>query len=402
MNSKKALAVAWGAAMLCLVSAGLGHGQAPAPRATQAGTGEKVPLAEERFKNVQLLRGISVQEFMETMGFFSASTNLNCTGCHGDESAGSWDNYAADPPLKQTARKMMVMVDTLNKSFMGGKRIVTCYTCHRNSQIPKGTPTLAEQYATPLREDPDDISEQAPGAPPPDQVFDKYIQAIGGAQKLAGFTSFVAKGIYQGYDDLEPTPVEIYAKAPSQFFQMDRHPSGDRTWIDDGRSAWVAQPEEQAPIPVLVLGGNDLEGMHLESQLYFPARIKQLLTNLRVGFPLSGALSILPGGTGAGIDDRKLTIVQGTSAGGNKVKLYFDSQSGLLVRMVRYTSLPVGFITTEMDYSDYRDVSGIKVPFRIIRTWVDGRSVTDLASVQINVPVDAAKFTKPTPQTQPK
>ena len=46
---------------------------------------QPVERAEQRFKNVQILKGISVQEFMETMGFFSASTNLNCTGCHGEE-----------------------------------------------------------------------------------------------------------------------------------------------------------------------------------------------------------------------------------------------------------------------------------------------------------------------------
>jgi hypothetical protein len=79
------------------------------------------------------------------------------------------------------------------------------------------------------------------------------------------------------------------------------------------------------------------------------------------------------------------------------VRLYFDSKTGLLVRMVRYTNLPIGFITTEMDYADYRDVSGIKIPFRITKTWVDGRSVTLLNSVQINAPVDASKFVKPAP-----
>ena len=87
--------------------------------------------------------------------------------------------------------------------------------------------------------------------------------------------------------------------------------------------------------------------------------------------------------------------MEGKTAAGNNVKLYFDKKSGLLVRMVRYTNLPIGFITTEIDYSDYRVVSGIKVPFRITKTWVDGRSVTVLNSIQLNVPVDAAKFLKP-------
>jgi len=368
----------------------------------QAVPNAKPLMAEDVFKNVQLLRGISVKEFMETMGFFAAATNSTCTVCHGDASAGSWANYALDTPLKQTARKMILMVNALNQSYFGGKREVTCYSCHRNADRPEVTPNLAEQYASPPPEDPAEIPEQAPGAPTPDQVFDKYLQALGGAQKLAGFTSFVAKGTYQGYIDPEARPVEIRAKAPGQVFQIVHGPDGDSTWVDDGRAAWVAQPALEAPVPLLALKAGDLDGAHLESQLYFPARIKQLLTNLHVGFPIQGTFSILPDRAGAGIDDRKLTIMQGTTAAGNKVKLYFDPKSGLLVRMVRDTSLPVGFITTEIDYADYREVSGIKIPFRVTKTWVDGRSITLLDSVQLNVPVDAKQFAEPAAPVQPK
>jgi hypothetical protein len=362
-----------------------------------AGAQDKPQLAEQRFKNVQILRGLSVQEFMETMGFFAAATNMTCVVCHGEESASGWDKYADDPPLKQKARMMMVMVDAINRSYFGGKRQVTCYTCHRNSETPRVTPTLVEQYATPLPEDPDDIAEQAPDAPTPTQVLDKYLQAVGGAQKIASLTSIAAKGNYQYYDDPQSTPAELYAKAPGQFYLLDHHATGDRIWVDDGKSAWIAQPELEVPVAVAALAGGDLEGLHLESQLYFPAHIKQLLTNLRVGLPVSGTMSILADKVGTGVDDRDLTVMQGNTAGGNKVRLYFDSQSGLLVRMVRYTNLPFGFITTEMDYADYRDVSGFKIPFRITKTWVDGRSVTELSSVQVNVPVEAARFSRPAP-----
>jgi Photosynthetic reaction centre cytochrome C subunit len=357
---------------------------------------QPVERAEQWFKNVQILKGISVQEFMETMGFFSASTNLNCTGCHGEESAGSWEKYADDPPMKQKARSMMLMVNAMNRTYFAGQRKLTCYTCHRNAEIPKVTPTLAEQYAVPVLEDPDEIAGQAPRAPSPDEVLNKHLQAAGGTQKLATLTSFVAKGGYQGYDDLESSPVEIYANSSGQFLQLNHGPNGDRISVDDGRNAWTSHPETEAPVPVLGMDGGDLQGLHFEAQLFFPARIKQLLTNLRVGYPLSGTLSILPDEVGAGIDDRQLTVMQGTTvAGGLKVRLYFDTQSGLLVRMVRYTNLPFGFITTELDFSDYRDVGGIKFPFRITKTWVDGRSVIELKSVEVNAAIDSAKFIKP-------
>jgi photosynthetic reaction center cytochrome c subunit len=377
---------ALGTAVLCGVAA----------VSLMAQANESLERAEQHFKNVQILKGISVQEFMETMGFFSASTNLNCTGCHGDESAGSWEKYADDPPMKQKARSMMLMVNAMNKTYFAGQRKLTCFTCHRNSEIPRVTPTLAEQYAVPLPVDPDEIAQQAPNAPSPDEVLNKYLQAVGGLQKLATFRSLVAKGGYQGYDDVDSTPVEMYAQASGQFLQLNHGPNGDRIIVDDGRAAWTAQPPEEGPVPVLALGGGDLQGLHLEAQLLFPGRIKQLLTNLRVGYPVSGTLSILPNTVGAGIDDRELTVVQGTTlSGAIKVRLSFDTESGLLVRVVRYTNLPFGFITTELDFADYRDVSGIKFPFRITKTWVDGRSVIELNSVEMNAAIDARKFTKP-------
>ena len=364
------------------------NGQAAAP-------GEKPLMAEQAFKNVQLLRGISVKEFMETMGFFAAATNANCTTCHGEESAGSWDKYAVDTPLKQTTRKMMIMMNGINATYFGGKREVTCYSCHRDADRPKVTPTLAEQYATPTPDDPDDITKQAPGQPTPDQVLDKYLQALGGAQKVATLTSFAIKGTYQGYDDPSMVPVEIYAKAPGQYAQLAHTSNGDSAWVNDGRNAWVLQSALDTPVPLVTLTAGDLDGANLEAQLFFPARIKQLLTNLRVGYPLSGTLSILPDKVGAGIDDRELTVMQGTTAAGNRVKLYFDPTTGLLTRMMRFTNLPVGFITTEMDFADYRDVSGIKIPFRVTKTWVDGRSLVLVNSIQLNVPIDASKFAKP-------
>src|ERR1700687_5943013 len=71
----------------------------------------KQPLAEEAFKNVQVLRGLPASEFIETMGFFAVSLTANCTTCHGDASAGSWEHYADDTYLKQMTRKMVLMVN---------------------------------------------------------------------------------------------------------------------------------------------------------------------------------------------------------------------------------------------------------------------------------------------------
>ena len=66
-----------------------------------------------------------------------------------------------------------------------------------------------------------------------------------------------------------------------------------------------------------------------------------------------------------------------------------------LVRHVRYNDSPVGRISRQTDYSDYRDVAGVKMPFKWTDTWLDGRDIVEITDVQPNVNIDAAKFAKP-------
>src|SRR3954464_10837012 len=120
----------------------------------QARSDARPPMAEEVFKNVQVLRGLPVDQFMGTMGFFSAALGLNCTDCHVDESGGDWARYADDNALKQTTRRMMQMVAALNRSSFGGRQMVTCNTCHRGTRTPNVMPSLALLYGTPPPDEP--------------------------------------------------------------------------------------------------------------------------------------------------------------------------------------------------------------------------------------------------------
>jgi len=348
---------------------------------------EKPQMAEEVFKNVQLLRGIPVNEFMETMGFFSASLNMNCVDCHVEEAGADWARYADDTEKKQITRKMILMVRGINSSYFGGKRVVTCYSCHRNGDIPVDTPNLAEVYGTPPPPDPVEI-QQVPNAPSADQLLDKYLQARGGAQRLAGFTSFVGKGTYQGYGEGEKRPIEIFVKAPDQLTTVIHRETGDSITTFDGRSGWIASPAANSPVTMIAMTGGDLDAAKVDANLFFPAQVKQALSNWRVGFPTT-------------IDDRDMQVVEGTTARGVRIKLYFDPESGLLVRQVRYIDTPMGLNPTQVDYADYREVSGIKVPFRWTVTWLDGRSTYELNELRPNVPIEAGKFDKPAPP-QPK
>lgn len=359
-------------AIACLLAVVIVSGQAPAD--------QRPPMAEDVFKNVQVLRGIPVNDFMGTMGIFSAALGMSCEDCHRAGDA-SWDAYASDNPRKQMTRSMVVMMATINKTHFGGRQAVTCFSCHRGADRPKTTPDLAKLYDAPPPEDPRDIVEQAGSAPSADQVLDKYIQAIGGAAGAAALTSLTATGTSTGYGpDGDQRPLEIFAKAPNQRTVIVRSPSGDSTTTFDGRLGWIAAPFR--PVPVLAVAGADLDGLRLDAELMFPARIKQALGRWRVGQAIA-------------IDDREVQVVQGTGAGGVTATLYFDAETGLLRRQVRYVESPVGRIPTQVDYSDYREVAGVRMPFRWTVTWLDGRDEIELSEVQANVAIDAARFAKP-------
>jgi hypothetical protein len=367
-----------GAAVVSLLGVALSAGQtAPAPRP---------PMAEEVFKNVQVLKGIPVNQFMETMGFFSASLAADCTFCHVTESGGSWEKYADDNAHKRTARRMLLMVSAINRDNFGGRQVVTCYTCHRGGNRPVVTPSLAALYGASTLDEPDDVIAPASavsGAPSADQILDRYIVALGGATRLASLTSFAAKGTYQGYGDPAKRPVDLYAKAPRQRAMVVHGSDGDSSTIYGGAAGWLASPITERPVTVQALTAGDLEAARLEAELTFPARIKQVFTTWRVGLAST-------------IDDRDVQVVQGSSARG-MATFYFDKESGLLIRLVRYADSAVGRIPMQTDFADYREVSGVKMPFRWTATWLDGRSTIELSEVRPNIAIAAAKFARPTP-----
>src|SRR5262245_61789622 len=115
-RSRRIVLGAAGIAAISLLGAVLASGQAGQPQA-QA---QRPPMAEDVFKNVQLLKGIPVDEFMDTMGMFAAALSLNCIDCHTAESVGTWDKFADDTPLKRTSRRMIQMVNAINKDNFAG------------------------------------------------------------------------------------------------------------------------------------------------------------------------------------------------------------------------------------------------------------------------------------------
>ncbi len=362
--------------------------EAPA-QAAQAPPPPRQPMAEEVFKNIQVMKGVPVDEFLGSMGFISNALAVNCTYCHLGEGGGGWAEYARDNDKKQMARRMIVMMNAINRTNFAGRRVVTCVSCHNGRNIPATNTKLDAVYGTPTTDEPDMVARQAPGSPTVDEVLAKYIDAIGGADRVRRLTSFVAKGNYIGYGDAETVPVEIYAKSPDQLAKVIRTRNGLSSSVYNGRDAWSAVPDAETPIPLRQLFGGELEGARLDGQFAFPLDVKAFLTDWR------GAMPATLG------DDKDLYVIQGTSASGLPVKLYFDSESFLLVRQIRYTEGALGRNMTQIDYDDYKDVAGVKMPFKWTWAWQSGQGKFEIEDVQANVPVDAARFARPAAPSAP-
>jgi len=349
--------------------------------AQQAAPAQPPLVTENLFRNIQVLKGIPIDTFFDVMGMFASSMGEDCTFCHLKEAVFKHEAFGEDTPRIKRARQMIAMMNGINEANFGGRPMVTCFTCHRGSNTPVNSPKLALQYGEP-EDDPNVINFPAYTGITADEILDKYLEALGGTAPLAKLTSFTAKGTYSGFDtDHKEIPVDIFAKAPNQRTWIIHMPDGDSYRVFDGRNGWWAGPDGPAPIETLTSG--NLDRYRLEALVAFPAGIKQAFSGWKVGR--------------TAIDDRPVRIVQGTNTGLLPVNLYFDNKSGLLVRLVRWNATPVGPVPTEINYDDYRDVAGVKMPF----TWTVSQTYMQMTikvnTIQANVPVDAARFIKPAP-----
>ena len=357
------------------------------PAAAQgSGTGASEQKSGEFFKNVttSTLKELTPSDFLGAMGVMTAALGYDCSDCHPGAGTDQMNWMTDSNPRKRTARRMVEMVAAINRQHFGGAQEVTCWTCHHGQDAPATSIALDKLYGAP-NDEKGDIVEAAEGVPPASQILDQYIQALGGAEKLASLKSYIVTGHSEGYGDLGGNAAfQIFAQAPDRrgmWINFPEHPDrGISAWTYDGKTGWISTP--RGFLREYPLNGNDLNGVRLDSLLAFPGGIKTALSNWRVGLEDS-------------LQDKPVYIVQGNGPGGLLGTFYFDKQTHLLMRYVRQTPSPVGRVSIQQDYEDYRDVGGIKIPFKYSYLWLDGRFTAIISDVKVNVPVDEAKFGKP-------
>jgi photosynthetic reaction center cytochrome c subunit len=280
---------------------------------------------------------------------------------------------------------MITMMMAINKDNFEGRRDVTCFSCHRGSADPIGTPIITDEEQKPEAGERKKPGEEKAALPEADQLFDKYLAAVGGADALQRITSRVQKGTLTAFGG-EHFPVEIYAKAPDRRISIMHPKGGESVTAFDGKQGWLSVPGR-----VHMMSAAENDAARIDADFHFAVHVKSLYQKFRVD-------------RGEKIDGHDTYVVVGQSEGQPPLQLYLDQQSGLLLRLVRYAETPLGRNPTQIDYTDYRDADGVKVPFRWTLARPGNRFTIQVDQLQQNVPVDDAKFAPPPPPpaTAPK
>ena len=357
--------------------------QTPAKPDTVGQNAPAEKTVEQVQKNIQVLNGLPEAQLLSVMNYMGASLGVKCTFCHvrnGDK----LDPVSDEKPEKARAREMIKMVQSINKGNFKGNPGVSCYTCHRGSERPARVPQLPLAVATPLAESP---AATAPKETPPtaDQILTRYTEVLGGSAVIDKLKTRSMKGSWITSDGIT-LGYEVYQTGPDKLFTILNTPKqGVFERGFDGKAAWEKSSR----------GVRDLEG----TQLFYLKRYPDLFKDIK----LQGQFTRIGYGGKEKIDGKDVYVLRGLGVDGKGERLYFDAQTGLLVRRITSTTTIVGLIPEQVDYEDYRDVDGMKVPFTIRITAIDSfwSSTRKFTEIKLNVPVDETKFKQP-PSPAPK
>ncbi len=345
---------------------------------TQAAPAAAVKKAPEVFKNIQVLKDLDADKLQPAMQFIAASLGVECSFCHVQEAGPDGRPRLVyekdDKREKTTARHMMQMTMDINKNSFNGNRQITCNTCHRGSSSPVGIPAVLDTEG----ERPQTPPNAAPPAAPPtaDKIFANYLDALGGADAVAKITTRVEKGnVLAGPT---PTPIDLYMKAPDKRISFSHGPNGDSITAFDGTAGWLGGGRGGSRD----MSSTDAMSARVDAAVAFPASLKTIFPQFRPGRPEK-------------IGDKDMYVLTGRGPNAPLTRFYFDEQTGLLMRVIRYNDAGLGFMPVQVDYSDYRPVDGVKIPFRWTLSRPNGRFSIQIDSVQQNVAIDDSKFMKP-------
>ncbi|HEX4951104.1 MAG TPA: c-type cytochrome, partial [Blastocatellia bacterium] len=350
-------------------------------RVANSQTTAQEKTVDQTHKNIQALKGLPDSQLTHVMNYFNAALGVQCTFCHVRENnAMAFDK---DHEHKTIAREMIKMVQDLNQKDFKGRNVVSCYTCHQGKAVPTATPAFP--LPAPMGAAGPRPPGAAPGAPPAaaapaptaEQVWDQYVAAGGGKDAIAKLKNRVVKGTF----DMGGGRVMdlVITTEAGKIHSLVKSQQGESTGAFNSTSGWMKDPRGQRE-----MNRNDV------------ANARALLENLDVIKLAEPYPKLNLSRRRAKIGDRDALILTGAREG-KSLTLFFDAETGLLLRKIETNPTVVGSIPEQVDYEDYRDVDGVKLPMTIKTYSVIGANngTRKLTEVKHNVSIDGAIFSAP-------
>jgi hypothetical protein len=348
---------------------------------------------EQVRKNIQVLKGLPDSQLFPVMNFIGDSLGVHCDYCHviqGTDPATGRDIWAYerdDKAPKTRARAMMRMVLEVNKTTFGGNQAVTCYSCHRGTtRVERVVPLPPVDFTLPTTE------RKGPPLLSAEQILSRYIKAVGGQDAGTEFKTIVYKGVVersQGrtnavWQQILPTAQEVTIKGADKFLAKVTTPQGIVMQGIDGAVGWVRDNNGSRQLAAV-----ELEQVRQSAALYRPIKVAEQPAQMTVlGVEKLG--------------DREAYVVA-VAAGPQMTKRYFfDAQTGLLLRGITTTSTMLAPLPEQVDFEDYRDVGGVKLPFTIRTSGLAAFTTRTrrFMDIRLNVAVDDSVFKLPAGQKQ--
>ncbi len=338
--------------------------------AISGNTQTKVETAGQKFKSIKVLNEMPADQMGKVMNMMAASLGVNCKFCHASND-GDYEKEGFEH--KDMARKMLKMTFDLNKNYFEGRPEINCNSCHQGKSHP--------QPSFPLKPVAQETRPAQPEKKPSvEEILAKYETALGGRANLAKITSRAIKAQRIEPDGKTFEDEEILQKG-SKMSVTTIYPSkqyGDYAVkeIFDGTAALKFGNGAK-----IELKSDETEQIKREAEIFANPNLKAIYPKMDFRFVDK-------------IEGREVLMILATNSDGTRERLYFDMMNGLLVRRVASTPTVLGNFQFQVDYAEYKDFGGVKLPTTLNFAVPNIRWTRKVLEVKNNVTIDDAKFAR--------